>query len=427
MEAENGLTILAVFSIAALLMVLNATPAVSSEGLSVTVTTDRQGYLNGENVVISGHVSDQNGDPVSGSVVITLSNGDWTRNHKTALTNGSYSWTYAISFGDPTGTYGISVEATETTGASGSGSGSFSVSMPENVVGYTVAIYSPPSGSIFSVLEEVPVSVYLTEGDNAVGGAEVWFYSPTLERVALTEIQTGVYTARYTIGIYDTPGTWSFTVEARKTVENTFRAGGSYVNVSINPASLQVSIDSPETTQIRAGGSVEVRVSVTYPDGTPLNNGTVLLSLPTGENVEMTGGENGAYFYSYMVSGDDAGIWTMVVNASDAAGNSGSITSLITVLPAEEGIPIYWIVAICAVSAVIVSAAFLIRRHLIMRRMDRVEMEKKHIMALRDEAIRKYFKEGSISRQTYDSLLDEYQTKLAELERISREKTEKEE
>jgi hypothetical protein len=55
--------------------------------------------------------------------------------------------------------------------------------------------------------------------------------------------------------------------------------------------------------------------------------------------------------------------------------------------------------------------------------LETIRAEKKHIARLQTEAAKKYFKEGSISRETYDSLMQEHARRLADLDKEERKRT----
>jgi hypothetical protein len=80
---------------------------------------------------------------------------------------------------------------------------------------------------------------------------------------------------------------------------------------------------------------------------------------------------------------------------------------------------------VAVVLAIGVSAAVLTRKQIGSAKLETIRAEKKHIAKLKTEAARKYFKEGSISRETYDSLMHEHARRMGELDKEERKRTEK--
>jgi len=399
--------------------VFTLTPHVTAaqENLSVTVSTDNETYHHDEIIKIYGTVLDQNNNPVDGTAEITLSYGTWTRSTEVQVENGYYNWYYLISFGDPAGTWNISVDATDGTN-SGSASGNTTVSYQEGVMKYIVEIYSPPSGEKFYRMDNISISVGIKEGENLVTGAEVWCYSPSGENISFIEVQNGIYTGFYTITGSDRTGEWSISIGAKKTTDNTLKAGGNYVTVSIMPAPLQVNLISPSDTKISAEKNVDIQVVITYPDNSHVENATVVLTAPDGENVKMVEQGSGVYGYSFTASQDDIGLWEMTISASDTSGNSGSRTIFLVITPPETNTLLYLVLVGGSISAVAGVGIFLGKKRITQLKLDKIEAERKHILKLQEKATKNYFKEGIISRQAYDYLMDEYAARLAELDRL---------
>ena len=73
-----------------------------------------------------------------------------------------------------------------------------------------------------------------------------------------------------------------------------------------------------------------------------------------------------------------------------------------------------------ALLVVALASAFVARKNLRVRSLRMTEREMREIERLKDDAVTAYFKEGSISRENYDTLMREYETRMTKLEKRSR-------
>ncbi|MGQ9787844.1 MAG: OmpL47-type beta-barrel domain-containing protein [Candidatus Hadarchaeaceae archaeon] len=105
----------------------------------------------------------------------------------------------------------------------------------------------------------------------------------------------------------------------------------------------------------------------------------------------------------------------------DRAGNSGAVNSFAVTIFTPTTLPPailqYWWAIFGAAAAVAVVATLVYRRLRIARRLKQIRQEKAELPNLKREAEIKYFKEGTISRETYDKLIEEYERRRAELEK----------
>ncbi len=99
------------------------------------------------------------------------------------------------------------------------------------------------------------ISIEVSQGGVAVQNAEVSFNSPKGERVLLNEIAPGAYSAKHTLEWDDPSGVWCISAEAKKTTEN--KAGGSWIPIKIEPATLEVNLLSPTRRTFNVEDSVE--------------------------------------------------------------------------------------------------------------------------------------------------------------------------
>jgi hypothetical protein len=137
---------------------------------------------------------------------------------------------------------------------------------------------------------------------------------------------------------------------------------------------------------------------------------------------------------SFVIS--DAGTHTIEYYSEDMAGNVEGITrfGVKVYTPVEPPVeppvtqieptppiisPIlaqYWWAVLAAVVGAGVSSAFLVRRVKLVSRLERVRRERRGVARLMREAEIKYYREGSITRDTFEELMRGYEKRAAELE-----------
>jgi hypothetical protein len=386
------------------------------------LTTDKGNYQNGQTIQISGTVKSSDGTPLeNGVVTILFSRGEWSRRLSVGINNGAYTENYIISFGDPEGTWAMSASAVDDNGNIGENSDNIVVSLPSNTIYYTVDFLSPPKNTIQSRGSAVMLSLQVREAGVLVENANVSYRSPTNDNVPLTEGAPSTYSATYTLKWDDPTGDWCISAEAKKMVGDNLKAGGSYTIVDVRSAVLQWDLLSGR--ELGVGEETEITVRASYPDGTPVEGATVTLSALGHENIVLTGEDNGVY-KSGAISFENAGGWLISLTVADANGNAGSRSYVFNIVPTPLPSGAIYLLALVVVGLAIgISAAVLARKKIYFSKLDAIRTEKKHIARLQTEAARKYFKEGSISRETYDSIMQEHARQLAELDKEERKRT----
>ena len=418
---------LAISLVAALIIcgtLANVSPASASPGnLALTLTTNKTSYSNGETIHISGNVKDAGGAPVDGAVVtIRLSCGEWSRRlTANTVASGDYAVEYIISLGDQSGTWTILASAVDD-GNSGENSRTIDVSLPP--IHYTVGFLSPSKNVSISRGSPVTLSLRVEENGNPVTGADVVCRLPKNDDISLSAgTQEGTYSATYTLKWDDPLENWCISVEVEKITGSGTKVGGYYTIVDIQPAVLQLELLSPSGLESVVGEQTEIKVRVLYPDGTPVEGATTTVSMAGYENIVFAGEGNGVY-KSNAISFEDSGGLPMSLVVEDANGNTGSGSYVLNIVsaPLPSGV-VFLLAVVAVVLAIGVSSAVLTQKKISLTKLEKIRAEKKHIAKLQTEAAKKYFKDGSISRETYDSLMHEHARRLAELNKEERKRT----
>ncbi|MFB0499838.1 MAG: OmpL47-type beta-barrel domain-containing protein [Candidatus Hadarchaeaceae archaeon] len=112
---------------------------------------------------------------------------------------------------------------------------------------------------------------------------------------------------------------------------------------------------------------------------------------------------------------------TIEYYSTDAAGNEEQIKSLQVKLYTPTTFPLILLVGIFSIiAAAVVVTSLRLKPPSPKKRLKMVMEEKKEALRLKKEAAVKYFKNGSISRGTYDELMRKYDGRMAELEEKER-------
>jgi hypothetical protein len=295
-----------------------------------------------------------------------------------------------------------------------SASNFFASASPENLT-LTLVFLSPPENIIQSRGSTVTISLQVTEAGAIVGGASVSCSSPENDNIPLTEGAPGTYSATYTIKWDDPIGDWHISAEAKKTVGGNTKAGIISTIVDVRPAMLQLDLLSPSGREVGVGEQAEIKVRASYPDGTPVDGATVTLSALGHENIVLTGEDNGVY-KSGVIRFENAGGLLISLTVADANGNAGSRNYVFNIVSAPPLSGVIYLLALVVVGLAIgISAAILARKKIYLIKLETIKTEKKHITRLQTEVAKKYFKDGSISRETYDSLMQKHARRLADL------------
>ena len=424
-----------VVSLAAALLVCGTLANVSfasasPDNLTLTLGTNWTSYTNGDTIKISGTVEGSDGTPVGGALVtIRLSCGEWSRRlFVETIASGDYAVDYIISLGDQAGRWTILASAVDGDGNTGENSRTVDVSLPPNTIYYTVRFLSPQNNTPILRGSAVTLSLQVEEDNTLVDGADVSYRSPTNDNVSFAPVvgAQGTYSATYTLKWDDPTGDWCVSAEAKKVTGYVTKVGGYYTIVDVQPAVLQLDLLSPSGLELGVGEQAEIKVRASYPDGTPVEGATAIMNLAGHENIFVLVGKGDGVYKSQAITFENSGGLLMSLTVEDANGNtvSGSYVLNIHPPPLPSGV-IFLLAMVAVVLAIGVSAAVLTRKQIGSAKLETIRAEKKHIAKLKTEAARKYFKEGSISRETYDSLMHEHARRMGELDKEERKRTEK--
>jgi hypothetical protein len=123
--------------------------------------------------------------------------------------------------------------------------------------------------------------------------------------------------------------------------------------------------------------------------------------------------------HTFVISSE--GEHTIEYHSTDAAGNEEEIKSFQVIVYTPTTFPLILVVGIFSIiAAAVVITSLRLKPPSPKKRLKMVMEERKEILRLKKETAVKYFKNGSISRGTYDKLMGEYDGRMAELEEKER-------
>jgi hypothetical protein len=118
------------------------------------------------------------------------------------------------------------------------------------------------------------------------------------------------------------------------------------------------------------------------------------------------------------------GTHTVEYRSTDKAGNVEKTKSFEVTVYAPTALPPilihYWWAILAAVVTVGATSTFVIRRARLVGKLERIKKEKRRVVKLMKEAEIKYYREGSITRDTFDELMRGYEKRAADLDEEER-------
>lgn len=379
--------------------------------IRISIFTDKGNYTKGEEMSISGKITSIYGNTVK-SAKLTISCGEWRRFTTLHVDNGSFVYNYSISFGDPEGIWELKISTVDSGGNIVHEDVFVNVSLPENIVRYKVIFLSPPKGAVYQRGATFNISVLVTGGDTGIEGLLTTCTLPSMEKINLTEIGDGYYRGEIRIPWDAEEGTWYLSVESIDT-EKGF-AGGSSSYISIKRAPLEIEILEPKSNSIGFAEKVGFEVRVTYPSGEPVTNAVVRASLPEGE-INFTHSGDGRYTALYLPDKDTKYI-LLSITAVDRYNNTGYLdhTFYLNYRP-PTALDIKMVLVMLIAMGAVGTIFYRTKKTIFAKHLEDVKRELDEIRRLQREAIIKYYKKGTISRTTYDLLMQEYAKAYGEL------------
>lgn len=388
--------------------------------LEVSLHTDRDHYLKGQTIHLFGNATTTNGYRLnSGDVMVFIATGERNISLTTHIQNYSYEYFYPISYGDDEGQWTIQVIVVNADTHVGIQTAHITVSLPPGIIRYTVDFYSPPNNAIYRRGDSFSISVYVAENSHGVPNATTLCTLPSLETIPLLEYSLGNYKQNYTIP-WDAPlGQMFFTIESTKNISGALKAGGGTLSITVEPAPLQLTVVRPTISQGLAPSIIPLEVKVRYPDNTSMKTGDVIAVTPHG-NVTLQNKNNGMYSANISITDQDVGNQVIEINARDSFGNTGTMKNIVVIIPMSHSSIFVSFIPLLAASACCIIGVICIRRFYKGQHLRSIQEEMKATQQLKEETGKKYYVEGSISKEIYDALMYEHVQRYSQLQKEER-------
>jgi len=385
--------------------------------ITISIKTDKETYQNGEKIHVYGNISKTHQTNTIDYVNINFENNGWKRSAITSIRNNSFEYYYNVSYGDPGGIWNITTRITDIEGIVFSNESKITVVPPPDILRYNVLIYSPPENAVYYRGNTINISVYITEAGVGVNDA-LTSCILSIDNIAnLTEISNGYYQGSYKIPWDSELGFWSISIECIKKSESSLTVGGSFTFLEVKPATINLELLNPSENNYFIDDSISIIANLSYPDGAIIEDADVIAKTPSCE-VGLIDQQNGTYLSKYLISNKDLGSWFMDIYAIDKFGNSAFTSKTIQVSETEKfNIPFSTIFGILFFSLIASLIAYLLKRNFSAQRLTDIEEEIQEEELIQNETVVKYFKTGSISRNTYDSLMKQHTERLGELKK----------
>ncbi len=407
--------------------------------VSINISTDKESYEHYQTINVFGDITTSDGNIFSDDIVIDFEfvNGDWKRTVSTSVDNNSFEYQYNISFGDPPsggtesseGKWKITAKITDENNETSKVSKNVEVSIPPDIVIYKTTWTSPAEGTVYTRGDIFTISIDATRGKKnndaeegiPIENASTRCILPNLEVINLTEKNPGYYYNTYRIPYDSSTGTWFLSADCIKNNSGTFNSGGSYTYIIVEPVMLNMTLIEPDSNEFYEGDTFEIKVKLSYPDGTPVEDATVNATFPS-QNLTLQYLKEGTYGTNYTVENKDIGNWFINITSLDENGNYGSVQESIFVYKPvssskkeKADLPLMTIFIVLLACIVSIFVLKFVQKRFSKQHYEDVQTEIKEIQKLQKEAVEKYYKKGTINRPTYDNLRHEYESRLDEL------------
>jgi len=393
--------------------------------LTVQLFTDKAEYAKGQQIHLYGNATTFEENIVdSGDVIISIANAKKNILLTTQIQNDSYEMFYPISYGDTEGVWTVQIRVININGHIGIVSKSIIITTPPTIMRFAVDFYSPPNTAIYQRGDMFDISVYVTENLQSVRNATTFCTLPSLVTIPLIEYASGNYKQNYIIP-WDAPtGEWFCTVDCIKNISGQVKTGGSALSIIIEPAPLQVTVLEPQTLQFSANSIIPFKVEIRYLDNSLMKTGTVLLRTSQG-NITLQNENNGMYTTNISVTAQDVGSQVFEINAWDLFENKGEIKKIFLITSETQSTIILILIPLLAVGICGIIGFVFIGKMYRSRRVKTIREEMIETKRLQEEAAKKYYKEGSISKEIYEALIYEHTQRYAHLQKEERKITRK--
>lgn len=387
--------------------------------LFVSFQTDKNEYEKGEKITVSGNVRNEEGNYIrNAEVYLTFESGAWKFDHKTYTNSyGNFYYQYPISFGDPEGTWKISVKVIDSSGNVGEAQTFVEVKAPPEIY-YSLKFLSPIQDSTYKRGETLKIEVEVTKANKSESGATVTCRLPNDFTIKLDEKISGIYSGNYNISFEDSVGAWSLVCQAIKEEMGKIYAGGSFISIIVEPTTIELNLISPQKANLTSGETVFFTVEAYYPNGKYVKGATVKLVFQ-GETILLAETQEGNYTTQFKVK--EEGQFIARISAKDASGNEGEIEKTFIVESAKVSVfSNYWWLSLFSFSI----PFYFLYKHFkgkiseeekIKKEIENYKKELEHIEEMQKVTQQEYF-QRKIEEEAFKRMMEDFEKKTIEIQ-----------
>jgi hypothetical protein len=206
-------------------------------------------------------------------------------------------------------------------------------------------------------------------------------------------------------------------VRAIKEEEDIVLQGTGTISLQVEPVKLKVEVLEPKTFSHRIGEKIDFIVRVLYPNDEPLIKGKIKALIGDLE-LEFTSIESGIFRASFVPTSESEGILKTLIVAEDDFGNSGKTETLIEVSGTSILFDLFQNLHVIALIFLIIVGSVYLARKRILREIVKANLKRKKSELEKEiEKLQfKYYRETSIDREEYKTLMAKYSSELKEVE-----------
>ena len=390
-------------------------------------------YKKGELINFVGFVRDFSNESIK-DVNITIStsyNGRIFDKMVISDENG-FNTSYLVSYADPSGIWNISLYAKDK--YNNYGATSFTPKIESyGVAYYSVDFMSPLIDSSFRRGDIMPITVKVSEKNELVSNATVVLLSTQQEIIKLKDLQNGLYTTNYIIKNNDPLGQLRLRIQATKNIEGgAIKSGGDSISINVLPLAMNINLLSPLTNIIYTNFRLDLISKLNYNNGDPVIGADVEAELSNGNKIKLFERNDGVYYGDYYVSDNDIGTLDANIIAKDANENSGALNSIFYVKKRSYiGSIIFYIYDNIIIKfwwaflAILISTIIFYKDIWEIRYLNynfyRIKKEQNKIKGMQMDTEKRYYKEGSITKDEFKKLMEQYEQRSSKANEIERE------
>ncbi len=391
-----------------------------SPRLNLTLTTSKERYNVGDVIEVFGFLKRKD-SPFENWLDVNIIAGGRLLYKKqlTSLVDGRYEFDYHSSFLDSSGTWSITVYSSDQNGNFG-------------FIQKDVEFASPDITSFLEVeLEDLNKTTYRRgesveliatvkdKGGTLITDASVSTISPSGEKIDFREIDGGKYMGAVPIEFDSEIGTHTFKVIALKVDGATTHGGGTETSIDVMAIEILYKLLEPSTTHYQIGEDLLIKIRLTYPNDEPVTKSTVDANV-NGKSVVLRSIENGVYAGTYLIEESDSGNILLEFSAIDEHGNrsqAGSIGLEVSGISIWHYVREFYLPAIilAVVGVVVAFVAFIYLNYF--RKVFFMKKRAREIIALIKDAQTQYFKDATMDKRNYNSLIMDYETEIEDLKK----------